>query len=79
MFVFFQSDKYPSASAFASAIHQKENTYTPPITSTSLGFTGIHNPANSCFMNAAVQCLANTRELRDYFLRRRKFFFFSKF
>jgi len=33
-----------------------------------VGFTGIHNPANSCFMNAAIQCLSNTRELRDYFL-----------
>ena len=37
---------------------------------TSMGFTGINNPANSCFMNAAVQCLVNTRELRDYFLRK---------
>lgn len=64
-----QSNKYPSASAFTSAIQQRENTNTPSINSSSFGFTGIHNPANSCFMNAAVQCLANTRELRDYFLQ----------
>ncbi|CAF0984223.1 unnamed protein product [Adineta steineri] len=65
-----QPEKYPSASAFASSIHQKDNT-TPSvsISSSSIGFTGIHNPANSCFMNAAVQCLSNTRELRDYFIQ----------
>ncbi|UJR15384.1 hypothetical protein I4U23_002332 [Adineta vaga] len=63
------SDKYPSALAFASSIQQKNPSIPSTIsTSASLGFTGIHNPANSCFMNAAVQCLSNTRELRDYFL-----------
>ncbi len=39
-----------------------------PSTTTSIGYTGIYNPANSCFMNAALQCLSNTCELRDYFL-----------
>ncbi|CAF0764881.1 unnamed protein product [Didymodactylos carnosus] len=38
-------------------------------TASAEGYTGIYNPANSCFMNAAIQCLANTRELRDYFQR----------
>lgn len=39
----------------------------------AIGFTGIYNPANSCFMNAAIQCLSNTRELRDYFLSKEVF------
>ncbi|OQV26184.1 Ubiquitin carboxyl-terminal hydrolase 19 [Hypsibius exemplaris] len=33
------------------------------------GLTGLNNLGNSCYLNSVVQCLANTRELRDYFLR----------
>jgi hypothetical protein len=70
MFLLIQSDKFPSASDFSSAIERKENKSQPSASSLTIGFTGIHNPANSCFMNAALQCLSNTRELRDYFLRK---------
>ncbi|CAF1282003.1 unnamed protein product [Rotaria sordida] len=66
-----KTEKFPTASAFSSSIHQRDTTSTSNIPSSSsslIGFTGISNPANSCFMNAAVQCLSNTRELRDYFL-----------
>ena len=60
-----QMDKYP----LGLASQQKEiiRTSNP----SSAGYTGIYNPANSCFMNAALQCLSNTRELRDYFLSKR--------
>ncbi|CAF1053922.1 unnamed protein product [Adineta ricciae] len=51
-----------------STLSRKDLTSLSSTTST-IGFTGIYNPANSCFMNAVVQCLANTRELRDYFLQ----------
>jgi ubiquitin C-terminal hydrolase len=48
------------------------------MSSSTIGFTGILNPANSCFMNAAVQCLSNARELRDYFLRKKIFLLLFK-
>lgn len=32
------------------------------------GMTGVNNMGNTCYLSAVLQCLANTRELRDYFL-----------
>ena len=41
-----------------------ETKCLPPV---RVGYTGLINLGNTCYMNSMIQCLANTTPLRDYF------------
>lgn len=36
-----------------------------------LGLVGLQNLGNTCYMNAALQCLSNCQKLTEYFLSKK--------
>ncbi|XP_063220318.1 ubiquitin carboxyl-terminal hydrolase 32 isoform X2 [Bacillus rossius redtenbacheri] len=51
-------------SSLATQFHDKCKQVT-----VEKGATGLNNLGNTCFMNAALQCVSNTRALTEYFIK----------
>lgn len=45
----------------------KVNGEKKPVVNTEHGATGLNNLGNTCFLNSAVQCVSNTKILKEYF------------
>ncbi len=59
---------YPSNYSFVNQVVQRKLSLSPVEQKTKPGAVGLKNIGNTCFMNAALQCLSNCTPLTDYFL-----------
>lgn len=53
---------------FSALTRSKSNSGAGGAVRGQRGLTGLQNLGNTCFMNSALQCMSNTKELKEYFL-----------
>jgi hypothetical protein len=63
----------PPQPTAADKVPEKQAPAEPSPEYSFYGYTGLQNLGNTCYMNAAIQCLVNLTDLRDYFIGK-KFF-----
>eukprot|EP00792_Barthelona_sp_PAP020_P004064 TRINITY_DN1861_c0_g1_i1.p1 TRINITY_DN1861_c0_g1~~TRINITY_DN1861_c0_g1_i1.p1 ORF type:complete len:855 (-),score=205.54 TRINITY_DN1861_c0_g1_i1:10-2541(-) len=66
------SSNYGCSSNYGSNYGNSRNNYlyhSGTRKSSEKGVSGLRNLGNTCYMNAALQCLSNTQLLRNYFLK----------
>ena len=61
-------DEQSSSEITTSALDHDRNCSKGAVSGIHIGYTGLENLGNTCYLNSIVQCLVNSRKLRDYFL-----------